>query len=250
MIDILIDPLVWMTIGLVSAILLALTLRRCARCAVMLSALLALLVIVASPVLANRWLGTLEDQYPSAACTAEAQSKVTVALGGGFLGGYSNLGLAQRLTDASKNRALAAAAIVPSEGMLVLSGGSLRPAEQPNEADAMAELVRPFLADSVQLLTETESTDTSSNAAYVAALFEQRQLERDIVLVSSASHLPRAAAIFKKHGFKVCAHGVDPQQATLDAWTAYLPRVSAIQKTSLAIHEWTGIYYYRHLGWI
>ena len=245
MISILIDPLVWMTIAFVIAIMLALSMRRCASCAIMLLVLLLLLILVASPVLTNRWLGTLEDQYPTAACGDEAQNIPTVALAGGLVSGFSNLGLTQRLSDASKNRTLAAAAIVPSNSLLILSGGSPHP-ERANEAEAMAELARPILADGVKLIAEIQSTDTKSNAFYVGALLDNMELERNIVLVTSRWHLPRSVETFERQGFKVCAHGVDPRQGHVDSWTALLPRVTAIQKTSISIHEWVGMLYYRH----
>lgn len=248
MIDILIDPLVWITIAMIIAILLALCIRRCARCAVMLSGILLLMVLLASPMFANRWLGTLEDQYPSAACAAEAQHSPTVVLAGGINRGYSNLSQVARLSDASKNRALGAASIVPSNGLLFLSGGSLL-AGFPTEADVMAELIRPMISSGVKLLTENDSTSTYTNAVSMGTLFDQMQLERKIVLVSSASHLPRAVAAFKQQGFEICAHSVDPRQSQVYAWTGLLPMTSAIQKTSMAVHEWTGILYYRHIGW-
>ena len=249
MIDLLIDPLVWVTIALFTSILLALYLRRCARCAILLSGILLLLIALASPYFANRWLSTLEDQYASAACTAEANQKPTVVLAGGISGGYSNLGVIQRLSEASKNRALAAASIVPNNGLLFLSGGSLRPG-QPNEADAMAELIRPMIADGVKLIAEVDSTSTYTNAISIGNLFDQMNLEREIVLISSASHMPRAAATFKQQNFKVCAHSVDPKQSQVYSWTALLPQVTAIQKTSSAIHEWSGFLYYRQAGWL
>ncbi|MGB0867897.1 MAG: YdcF family protein [Granulosicoccaceae bacterium] len=249
MTDILVDPLVWMAAALLIAIISAAFLKHCARCAVLLTVLLLLLCGLASPLFANRWLGTLEDQYPSAACTEEAQEIPTVALAGGFHGGYSNLGLAQRLSNASKNRALAAAAMVPEGGTLILSGGSIRP-ERPKEANAMAEFIGPLLAPNVQLNLEVDSRDTRTSAIAVGQMMDSLGLARDVVLVSSAAHMPRAAAVFKAQGFELCAHSVDPLQATVDAWTAALPRVTAIQKTNQAIHEWVGILFYRQQGWI
>jgi len=211
---------------------------------------LCLLLAVASPAFSNRWLGTLEDQYPSAACTAEAKDRPIVALAGGFNRGYSNLGLAQRLSNASKNRVIAAAQLTPPGGTLIFSGGSIRANQRPKEATAMAALGRPLLAEGVQLQLETRSEDTYSNATETAQLFEQLSLSKDIVLVTSASHMPRAAGVFTKQGFTVCAHAVDPLQSRTDFWRTLLPRVTAIPKTSHAIHEWIGYYYYAFRGWL
>ncbi len=249
MIDILIDPLVWMTVALCISILLALFQRNCARCAVLLTGLTVLLILIASPFFANRWLGMLEDQYPSAACSVEAKKVPIVALAGGYSSGYSNLGMSSRLSNSSKNRALAAANIAPEDSLLFLSGGSIR-AGQANEADAMAELIQPMLADGVQLRTEIESTDTYTNAVAIGLVLDQMSVERKIVLISSASHLPRAAAVFEKQGFQVCAHSVDPLQAQVYLSTAFLPRSTAIERTRIAIHEWIGMMYYKHLDWI
>ena len=250
MIDILLDPLVWVASSLLITMLFSLFKRRCLRCLITSLMTLCLLVAISSPAFSNRWLATLEDAYPLRHCDVESSTRPVVVLGGGMSGGYSSFAAQQRLSDASKNRALAAAEIVKPGGILFIAGGKARNRRTDSEADAMGDLIAPVLAEGVTVAKEVDSESTYQNALNLAPMFDQMELPKDIVLVTSAWHMSRAVGVFRKRGFEVCTYGVDPLQHIGVPLTTLWPQVSALNKTKIAIHEWVGWYFYRRQDFI
>lgn len=240
----------WLAVLLTLAISLHLARRRCLRCAVLSALALALLLAIASPKAADLWLASLEDQYPLRGCEGNDKTRPVVTLAGGLNGGYREFPLAQRLSNASKNRALAAVELVQPGGMLVVSGGQAPNRRDEAEAEAMAALVQARLPDGAELITETGSANTYENVRQLATLFEERGLEKDIVLVTSAVHMPRAAGVFAKRGFTLCHHAVDPLQSPAGSSLGLWPRAGAVEKTDAALHEWVGWLFYRQQGYL
>lgn len=250
MIDVLLDPLVWLAGSLVLTLVFGLFGRRCVRCLFMSFATLCLLILISSPGFANRWLASLEDAYPLRHCVVEDNSRPVVVLGGGMDGGYGDFPSDQRLSNTSKNRALAAAELVKPHGLLFIAGGKARNRRTDAEADAMHVLVEPRLAEGVTVVTEVDSESTHQNALNLHSIFEQMHLPKDIVLVTSAWHMRRAVGVFRQRGFDVCTYGVDPQQHIGVPLTTLWPQTTALQKTKIALHEWVGWYFYRQQGFI
>ncbi len=250
MFDIVLDPLVWIAAALAYTALRCLLGDYSRRCFFSSCACLCLLVIVASPAFANRWLATLENAYPLQYCDKLSATRPIVVLAGGLDGGYRNFPLPQRLSNASKNRALAAAAILEPGGLLFVAGGRAPDRSDDAEADAMHQLIAPLLPANAKLVVESDSANTFENAANLDRLFAERNLAKDIVLVTSASHMQRAAGVFLKRGFAVCAYAVDPRQRLDTPLSILWPRVSALQKTDIALHEWIGWLYYRKQGYL
>ena len=97
---------------------------------------------------------------------------------------------------------------------------------------------------------EGGSINTRENAVFSHQLFAPRGISR-IILVTSAIHMPRAAAAYSKAGFDVVAAPADFQTG----WSApsaifrWMPQSDAIFKSSEAIHEWMGLWVYRFRGW-
>ncbi|MGB0867308.1 MAG: YdcF family protein [Granulosicoccaceae bacterium] len=250
MIDIFLDPLVWMAALLSLLVLFSLLFRRCWLCTLLGVASLAVLIGIASPAFANRWLATLENQYPLRQCDMTSNTLPVVTLAGGLAGGYKDFPLAQRLSNSSKNRALAALQITKPDGLLFISGGQAPNRHDDAEAVAMAELIQPMMPKGARLITETESANTYENAVQLDALFKTQGLAKDIVLVTSAAHMPRAVGVFKKRGFKICTYAVDPRQHIGVPITTLWPQVTALLKTDTALHEWVGWWYYKRQGYL
>lgn len=92
------------------------------------------------------------------------------------------------------------------------------------------------------LLLEGESRTTRQNAAFTAAILRARGLER-IILVTSASHMPRALALFEGQGLQVTPASADhrtmaghSQQPVL----RWLPDPDALGASSRALKEIVG----------
>jgi uncharacterized SAM-binding protein YcdF (DUF218 family) len=88
--------------------------------------------------------------------------------------------------------------------------------------------------DPSRLIVETKSKNTYQNAIFCALLVHPKPSERWL-LVTSALHMPRAAASFRNAGFEVVA------------WPVY-DDVSPASMVPPALHEWLGLVAYRLLG--
>jgi uncharacterized SAM-binding protein YcdF (DUF218 family) len=97
---------------------------------------------------------------------------------------------------------------------------------------------------------EGGSINTHENALFSHRLLAGRGIGR-IILVTSATHMPRAAAAYRKAGFDLVAAPADFQTGWQEpsAIFRWMPQAEAIFKSSKAIHEWLGLWVYRFRGW-
>jgi uncharacterized SAM-binding protein YcdF (DUF218 family) len=94
-------------------------------------------------------------------------------------------------------------------------------------------------ADRIQV--SGEARNTAQEAKAVAALLKTQ----DIVLVTSAFHMPRAKKIFEDAGLKVIPFAVDTRlRADPIRWSDFLPSAQALRRSSEAIREWIGRAFY------
>ena len=75
---------------------------------------------------------------------------------------------------------------------------------------------------------------------------------RRILLVTSATHMPRAAGAFRKAGFEVIAAPADFHSGwgESDFFSQCVPRPENLVETEVALHEWVGVGVYRLRGWM
>jgi uncharacterized SAM-binding protein YcdF (DUF218 family) len=93
-----------------------------------------------------------------------------------------------------------------------------------------------------RILVSGEARNTAQEAKAVAALISKR----NILLVTSAFHMPRAKKIFQDAGFQVAPFAVDFRvRPNPTRWSDFLPSAQALRKSSEAIREWIGRWYYR-----
>ena len=77
-------------------------------------------------------------------------------------------------------------------------------------------------------------------------------MPKTIILVTSAAHMLRAVAVFKKRGFTVYPAPTDFHYTT-DAGRDlmdFFPLASALDEATNMLHEIYGIWGYKLLGWI
>jgi uncharacterized SAM-binding protein YcdF (DUF218 family) len=98
---------------------------------------------------------------------------------------------------------------------------------------------------------EGGSINTRENALFSHQLLARRGIGR-IILVTSAIHMPRAAAAFRKAGFDVVAAPADFQTGwgESSAMFRWIPTAGALGGSSRAIREWLGLSVYRLRGWV
>ncbi|MDZ7809401.1 MAG: YdcF family protein [Arhodomonas sp.] len=102
----------------------------------------------------------------------------------------------------------------------------------------------------MRITLERQGRSTRENAVFTARLLDSMGLER-VLLVTSAMHMPRAAASFRGEGVEVIPAATDfevmPEPPHVLRW---LPDAEALADSSAAIKEYLGLWVYWWRGWI
>ena len=88
---------------------------------------------------------------------------------------------------------------------------------------------------------------TSEDAFYAAALLKPKPSER-WVLVTSASHMPRAVGCFRVTGFQVEPYSVEFTTTQWHPFAGFIPGSGALSQVDTAAKEWIGLIAYRLTG--
>ena len=202
----------------------------------------ALLVVGAAP-LGNALLRPLEDRFPRPAADIAPPTGLIV-LGGGV----SELTTRARgviETNEAGDRMIAAVALARKypEARVVFTGGSAAVfGSALREADVAQRLFVELGLAPERLTLERESRNTAENARFTRDLVQPIPGERWL-LVTSASHMPRAMGLFRKAGFDVTPYPVDYQTTGLrgDYRGVYLDVSEKLSMTSRALREYAGL---------
>jgi uncharacterized SAM-binding protein YcdF (DUF218 family) len=97
-----------------------------------------------------------------------------------------------------------------------------------------------------QLLLESASRTTFENAVFSKAL-PGVEVTRPWLLVTSAWHMPRAMAAFKRASWNVTAYPVDFRAGAATPWTQY-SMDGGVKKWRIGLHEVIGLAIYRLTG--
>lgn len=137
---------------------------------------------------------------------------------------------------------------------LVVSGGSgylLKP--ELKEGIFVGKYLDEIRVPKDRILLETASRNTQENAAYTAALLQEKHLDKQsIILITSAFHMRRAKACFEKQGFRVIAYPTDPfasdRSFSPESWL--VPDAYVLKHWDVLIHEWIGYISYWVMGYL
>jgi uncharacterized SAM-binding protein YcdF (DUF218 family) len=215
---------------------------------------LALLVIFSSQAISNALLSSLEDQYPKLSVEAAPQAQAIAILAGLMVRGPSPSHRTVRLGE-SGDRLLVGFQLYRAgkAPLVLLSGGNvpfLNGSGDVPESRAASQLLQEWGVPANAILVEDASRNTRENATYSYRLLNPRGI-RQILLVTSASHLPRAAAAFRKVGFHVTPVPADFRtgESEADLFLRWLPSAASLRQSQTALQEWLGIFVYRLRGW-
>jgi len=215
------------------------------------SSLLAFLLLIASssPFVADQLIGRLEAQYPPPAISPTDRYDAIVVLGGG-VHDKGTLRPTVELTSYSRNRTTCGVDLYMRGYALklVLTGGDGSIfGSGPKDAPEMKRWAHRLGVPDHAIVTEEGARTTYENATGTKRLLGPAS----ILLVSSASHLPRATALFAKQGFRVtsvpCAY--TSRNKPEDSWNEldlfdFLPNDRALQNSQDAIAEIVGFAVY------
>ena len=129
---------------------------------------------------------------------------------------------------------------------LVITGGSGEPMPGGvREADAMAAVAMRLGIPAKDIVIENRSRNTWENAENIQKLLPGKT----VVLVTSAFHMRRSVAMFKKQGLSVLPAPVGYRSQTRHgSFTDYLPQATTLETSSTAIAEHLSLSWYRMTG--
>lgn len=201
--------------------------------------LLAVFGIFSSGLVA---LGALENRFP----VPRLDSPVTgMILLGGAVDTHISAERGQNATNEASERITAAAELSRRfpDARIVLSGGASHVlAAQPLSESAVArQLLIDLGVDGKRIEMEEISRDTCENAKQSLVLAKPQATETWL-LVTSASHMPRAVACFRASGFAIIPYPVDYRtQGTESVLTPSKSVAGGLAAADLAAHEWIGL---------
>ncbi len=222
--------------------------------------LLALIILfVAGNVrVSNRLVKSLEWQYLP--ITKMPQAEAIVVLGGAT----RNVSFPRVIPDMSErgDRLLYGAKLYKDglAPLIILSGGRIQwRGGGDSEAKDMATILELMGIPKQAMVLEPKSLNTYQNAAYTQKILQKKGINK-ILLVTSAMHMPRSLAIFKKQGINAIPAPTDfliskqelsePNYSIESQLLSLIPDTGSLDFTTQAIKEYIGTFIYRLRGWL
>jgi len=167
----------------------------------------------------------------------EAAIKFVVVLGGGQTTD-PKLPLLSQMNSAPVVRLMEGIRIyrqIPGSRLLVSGGGGY----QVSEAEVMARVAKEMGVPEKDIILETKSRDTRDEALFIKPMIGSEPF----VLVTTASHIPRSMALFKKLGMNPIASpiGHSIKDGPGLSHYSFFPSPGNLCNTELAIHEYIGM---------
>jgi uncharacterized SAM-binding protein YcdF (DUF218 family) len=199
------------------------------------------------------WISSgLERRYPPVPVRESPTADVIVVLGGAMpvieppRVELELVGTSDRVLHASRlYRAGKARQIIASGGAIPFMGLN-RP-----EAPAIGALLEEWGVPKDAVVLETGSRNTYENAINTRPILAGENGKK-MLLVTSAMHMPRALATFRKAGMDAIPSPTDFNTVDREGLTVFdfLPDAEALVGTTKAVKEHMGLVYYRLRGWI
>ncbi len=121
-----------------------------------------------------------------------------------------------------------------------------------SEADAAGDFLRAHVGLKTDIHSLGICSDTHDEAVKVADLMQKRGLTQ-LLLVTSASHMPRSLAVFRKAGVNTipvpCNYTSSLNRVGGRYWL-HLPHVQGFESFNGWLHEIVGYWVYRWRGWV
>jgi uncharacterized SAM-binding protein YcdF (DUF218 family) len=189
--------------------------------------------------------GSLESRFPPWDPARGAPDGIVV-LGGSISPELSQqrgeavlTGSVERITVVGK-----LARLYPSARIVYTGGNDSLIPGGPAEADYVLPVFESFNVPRARVEIERMSRNTVENAVFTKALVQPKPVERWL-LVTSASHMPRAIGCFRRAGFPVEAYPVDLRAGGLkDMFRPPRTLSRGLVRTDRAAHEWIGLLAY------
>lgn len=214
-----------------------------------------MLVLATSIMLLGGWavipdalLRHLERQYPDPPAQPLSRYVGVIVLGGATESTYRWEGTQEPQMNASAERMTTLVPLMrqaPGMRILFTGGEGEYFGSGPTEADRARRIFAQLGLDAGRIDFEDASRNTYDNAV-LSARIPGIDPHQPWILLTSAVHMPRALAVFRKQGWNVTPYSVDFNAGLATPWTLYIP--GDLSRWDLALHEYVGIAAYRLIG--
>ncbi|MGD9913751.1 MAG: YdcF family protein [Rhizobiaceae bacterium] len=187
----------------------------------------------------------LEDRFARPAEPPPAIAGIIV-LGGGFDGAINQARGTYEL-NAGGDRMVEAAVLAhryPAARVIVSGGSGNFIFDGEADADTAPRLLAALGIAPGRLVLENRSRDTYENAQFSRELADPQPGDTWL-LVTSAFHMPRSMALFRKAGFDVVPWPTDYRTSGREGVGFFTDNsTDALQKSTIALREWIGLVAY------
>jgi uncharacterized SAM-binding protein YcdF (DUF218 family) len=207
-----------------------------------------LLAVLSYGGFSDNVLGPLEYQYPSVLKPQRVSGVKWVVVMGSGHDSDPQIPITSRIDESAAVRLLEGIRLqrLLPESKLVLSGGRIF--DPVPHAKIMADVAGAIGVDKQNMVLQARSRDTKDEVRLIREIVGEDQF----ILVTSASHMPRSVAMFKKLG-------MDPIPAATDHWvkerqamspSMFFPSAGNLLKVERAVHEYLGLMWAKLRGQI
>lgn len=215
-------------------------------------AALAGLWICSMPVTADTLTRSLEKRYTYLPVEEVPIADAVVVLGGGAFS--SDPGWPYPSAGSNVARYWHGARLYHAgrANKVVLSGaGNPRRPAGPTEAQLGAIFLSDLGVPAENLVLDNSSRTTWEHVGHLVQLLEERGLET-FLLVTSAAHMRRAEAVFRSAGLEPVPVATDFTARTESDLSIrrFIPNAQSLSRSTTAVHEYVGFWFYRARGWI
>lgn len=202
--------------------------------------------LLATPWVAHTLIGSLSNDYPhlDPAQLGDTEAEAIVILAGGMQSDSPEFGAPVATSNTLVRLRYGAFVHRETRLPILVSGGRVFEGDdQPALAEVMAQGLEQHFRVSTRWL-EQQSRTTYENARYSAELLAEQGIDR-VLLVTEGFHMPRAVLAFERLGLTVVPAPTQVQPAGKTEVLDWVPSALALYTSSLALHEYYGLWVYR-----
>lgn len=133
--------------------------------------------------------------------------------------------------------------------LVIASDGSITTRHGKGNPEAMYAALSLLGIPRKDVILEKEALNTRENATLTIPLLGKDVKPADCLLITSAAHMRRSLAAFRKAGLEPVPYVVDIEAGPVLGWEDYIPDMRLLSDWQALIHEWIGSVAYKIAGY-
>lgn len=133
--------------------------------------------------------------------------------------------------------------------LVIASDGSITSHHGKGNPEAMYADLALLGIPREDVIMEKDALNTRENATLTIPLLDRDVKADDCLLITSAAHMSRSLAAFRKAGLEPVPYVVDIEVDPVLGWEDYIPDMRLLSDWQALIHEWIGSVAYKIVGY-